>query len=50
VYTVTLRNATVSAIRQSLDAAGLAQEELAFSYQQATVTSVQGGTSVEVRR
>ena len=49
VYTVALRNATVAGVRQSLDAAGLAQEELSFSYQQATVTFVQGGITAEIR-
>jgi len=50
VYTVALTNANVSGIRQFLDAAGLAQEELTLSYEQATVTFEQGGVTAEIRR
>jgi type VI secretion system secreted protein Hcp len=50
VYTVTLTNAAVAGVRQFLDAAGLAQEELTLSYQQATVTFEQGGVTAEIRR
>ena len=48
VYTVTLTNATVSGIRQFLNAAGLAQEELTLSYQQATVTFDPGGVTAQI--
>jgi len=52
VYTMNLKTATVAGIRQFLDPAGLAQEEITISYQQATVTSMQGGGSVtaEIKR
>jgi len=52
VYTMGLKNATVAGVRQFLDPAGLAQEEVTISYQQATVTFVQGGVSVtaEIKR
>jgi len=52
VYTMGLKNATVAGVRQFLDPAGLAQEEITIGYQQATVTSVQGGGSVtaEIKR
>jgi type VI secretion system secreted protein Hcp len=48
VYTVALTNASVAGVRQFLDA-GLAQEELTLSYQQATVTFEQGGITAEIR-
>jgi type VI secretion system secreted protein Hcp len=50
VYTVTLTNANVAGFRQFLDATGVAQEELTFSYQQATATFEQGGVTAEIRR
>lgn len=48
-YTVALSNATVAGVRQFLDPAGLAQEELTLSYQQATVTFDPGGVTAEIR-
>jgi type VI secretion system secreted protein Hcp len=50
VYTVALTNASVASVRQYLDADGLAQEEVALSYQQGTVTFEQGGTTAEIPR
>jgi type VI secretion system secreted protein Hcp len=50
VYTMSLKNATVAGVRQFLDPAGLAQEEVTIAYQQATVTFVQGGVTAEISR
>jgi len=52
VYTMSLKNATIAGVRQFLDPAGLAQEEITIGYQQATITSTQGGASVtaEIKR
>ena len=49
-YTVALKNATVAGVRQFLDPAGLAQEEITISYQQATTTFVDGGVTAEIKR
>jgi type VI secretion system secreted protein Hcp len=49
-YTVRLKNATVAGVRQFLDPAGLAQEEISISYQQATLTFVDGGVTAEIQR
>jgi hypothetical protein len=40
----------VAGVRQFLDPAGLAQEEISISYQQATITFVDGGVTAEIQR
>lgn len=50
VYTVVLTNALVASVRQFLDDDGLAQEEVAFAYQQGTVTFEQGGVTADIPR
>jgi len=49
-HTLKLKNATVAGVRQFLDPAGLAQEEITISYQEAAYTFVDGGITAEIQR